>query len=100
MQAWRQQDVAWQDRSNPVTAAAYQAVRLWQDAVAGMELILVRYPAGSVTPDHRHPCAHGMVVLEGRLHTQSGVFGPGDVIWYAEGERGSHGATAEGPVMA
>ena len=58
----------------------------------------MRYPAGQVTPDHSHPCAHGLVVIAGRLLTQDGEFGPGDVVWYPEGMAGSHGATAAGPV--
>lgn len=100
MEAWRAAEALWVARENPVTGARYDIARLMKDAETGMELIRVRYPAGSVTPDHRHPCAHGMIVLEGQLQTQSGVFGPGDVIWYPEGEWGSHGATALGPVVA
>jgi quercetin dioxygenase-like cupin family protein len=92
MQAWRLADVAWQDRGR------HESARLVKDAETGAEAILVRYPAGSVTADHVHPCAHGLMVIAGRLWTQDGTFGPGDVVWYPEGIVGSHGATAEGPV--
>lgn len=92
MQAWRLDDVAWQNRTG------HQSARLVSDAETGAEVVLVRYPAGSVTPDHIHPCAHGPVVIDGQLFTQSGDYGPGDVVWYPEGSVGSHGATAQGPV--
>lgn len=92
MQAWRLSDVAWQDR------AGHQSARLVKDSDTGAEAILVRYPSGSVSPAHTHPCAHGLLVIEGRLFTQSGEFGPGDLVWYPEGAVGSHGATAKGPV--
>jgi quercetin dioxygenase-like cupin family protein len=92
MQAWRLAETAWRDR------AGHQSARLIKDGETGAEAILVRYPAGSVTPDHHHPCAHGLVVIEGRLFTQDGEFGPGDVVWYPEGAVGQHGATAAGPV--
>lgn len=93
-------EAAWQDRVNPVTGAPYRSARLVKAEGTGAEAILVRYPAGSVTPDHNHPCAHGLMVLSGRLLTQDGTFGPGDMVWYAAGEWGSHGATAEGEVTA
>jgi quercetin dioxygenase-like cupin family protein len=99
MEVWHKDGALWGARVNP-SGAPYEVARLLKDPVAGMELIRVRYAPGSVTPDHRHPCAHGLVVLEGQLLTQSGIFGPGDVVWYAEGEWGSHGATALGPVTA
>lgn len=92
MQAWRMADVAWRDREG------HQSARLIKDAETGAEAILVRYPAGHWTPDHSHPCAHGLVVIEGTLFTQSGDFGPGDVVWYPEGMVGQHGATSAGPV--
>jgi quercetin dioxygenase-like cupin family protein len=92
MQAWRLDETDWTDRG------PHQSARLVQDAETGAEAILVRYPAGSVTPDHTHPCAHGLVVIDGRLWTQDGEFGPGDVVWYPEGAVGRHGATKVGPV--
>jgi len=55
---------------------------LLRDAETGAEVILVRYRAGCVTPDHTHSCAHGLLVIDERLATQSGDFGPGDVVWY------------------
>lgn len=91
MQSWRLNDIPWRDREG------HQSARLLQDPETGAEAILVRYPAGSVTPDHTHPCAHGLVVLAGQLATQGGIFGPGDVVWYPEGSPGHHGATKAGP---
>jgi quercetin dioxygenase-like cupin family protein len=92
MQAWRLAEANGRDRSG------HHSARLIKDADTGVEAILVRYPAGRVTADHTHPCAHGLVVIEGRLFTQDGEFGPGDVVWYPEGVVGCHGATEAGPV--
>jgi quercetin dioxygenase-like cupin family protein len=100
MLAFRLAETPWYDRTNPVTGAPYQSARLLKDAETGVEAIFVRYPAGSVTEDHTHPCAHGLLVISGQLQTQDGLFGPGDLVWYPEGSIGRHGATAEGPVTA
>ena len=97
MLEFRLTDTDWQDRTNP-EGDPYQTARLFSDADTGMATIYVRYPAGSVTPDHTHPCGHGLLVIEGRLLTQTGSFGPGDLVWYSEGSIGHHGATADGPV--
>ena len=95
MQAWRLADTPWMDRTNPVTGLPYQSARLMQDADTGVEVIMVHYPAGSVTPLHEHTCGHGLLVIAGVLETQDGAFGPGDLVWYPEGSVGTHGAGAE-----
>ena len=67
-------------------------------AETGMEIRLVRYPAGVINPPHTHPCGHGMYVLEGTLVTHRGSFGPGSFVWFPEGEVMEHGASADGDV--
>src|ERR1051325_197157 len=69
--------------------------KLFIDPDTGMEVRLVRYPAGIINPLHTHPCAHGMYVLEGRLATHDGQYGPGHFVWFPEGSAMEHGATAE-----
>lgn len=71
---------------------------LFSDPETGMMVRLVRYPAGVINPRHTHPCGHGMYVLEGRLVTHKGTFGPGSFVWFPEGEAMEHGASAEGDV--
>lgn len=100
MRAWRLDQTPWKSRNHPVNDAPYFSSRLMQDAETGIEAIMVHYPAGSVTPAHDHPCGHGLVVISGKLVTQDGNFGPGDVVWYPEGAVGTHGAAADGPVTA
>ena len=97
MLSFRLGQTRWQDRVNP-KGDPYQSAQLLSDPDTGMAAIYVRYPAGSVTPDYIHPCALGILVIEGRLLTQGSDFGPGDLVWYPEGCIGHHGATAEGPV--
>ncbi len=71
---------------------------LLQDPDTGMEIRLLRYPAGVVIPWHTHSCAHGMYVLEGTLVTHAGSYGPGSFVWFPESMAMSHGASAESDV--
>jgi hypothetical protein len=41
-----------------------------------------------------------MYILEGTLVTQKGSFGPGQFVWFPEGEIMEHGASTEGDVTA
>jgi quercetin dioxygenase-like cupin family protein len=92
--------VSW--RENPIEhiGRSFQVKRLFNDPDTGMGVALLRYPAGLINPLHSHPCGHGMYVLEGKLVTHRGVFGPGNFVWFPEGEQMEHGATAEEDVVA
>ncbi len=89
----------WEERFNPALAKAIYRKNLITDPDTGMEIRLVKYPAGVVNPRHTHPCAHGMYVLEGTLVTHAGSFGPGSFVWFPEGESMEHGATPERDVV-
>jgi quercetin dioxygenase-like cupin family protein len=89
----------WEERFNEKIGAALYRKNLFTDPETGMEIRLVRYPAGIVNPLHTHPCAHGMYVLEGTLVTHAGKFGPGSFVWFPEGEPMEHGASAEQDVV-
>ena len=65
---------------------------LHQDPQTGHVVLLVRYPAGSVNPGHRHPVGHGMYVLQGRLVTHRGVFERDAFVWFPPNETMMHGA--------
>ena len=88
----------WEERFNDKIGAALYRKNLSEDPETGMEVRLVRYPAGIVNPRHTHPCAHGMYVLEGTLVTHDGRYGPGYFVWFPEGLEMEHGASAEGDV--
>jgi len=88
----------WAERFNEKLGRALLRKDLYTDPESGMEIRLVRYPAGVVNPAHTHPCGHGMYVLEGTLVTHKGRFGPGTFVWFPEGEVMEHGASAEGDV--
>lgn len=88
----------WEERKiDPTGDPVFRKV-LHTDADTGMEVRLVRYPAGVINPDHTHPCAHGMYILEGTLVTHAGRHEPGEFVWFPEGETMQHGATAEADV--
>jgi quercetin dioxygenase-like cupin family protein len=90
---------AWEERFNEHIGKMLFRKNLYTDPQNGMEIRLVRYPAGIINPLHTHPCGHGMYVLEGQLVTHRGTFGPGSFVWFPEGEAMEHGASAEGDVI-
>jgi quercetin dioxygenase-like cupin family protein len=89
-------DMPWEERFNDKIGRALFRKELFSDPETGMMVRLVRYPAGVINPRHTHPCGHGMYVLEGRLVTHKGSYGPGSFVWFPEGEVMEHGASAEG----
>ncbi len=86
-------NLPWEERPNAHTGQSYYRKMLVQDPDTGVRINLAHYPAGNTTPWHTHPCAHGMYVLEGTLHTPEGDYGPGCFVWYPEGTLAQHGAT-------
>jgi quercetin dioxygenase-like cupin family protein len=73
---------------------------IFQDTDTGMGVYMIRYPAGTINPHHTHPCGHGMYVLQGTLVTHKGQYGPGCFVWFPEGGHMTHGASADGDVVA
>lgn len=90
-------DLPWSDKLNE-RDQPYQYATLMTDEDTGMFVRYYTYYAGTVTPAHTHPCAHGMYVLSGTLHTNVGDYGPGSFVWFPEGSVGEHGATETGDV--
>jgi quercetin dioxygenase-like cupin family protein len=88
----------WEERFNEKLGRALYRKDLITDPDTGMEVRLVRYPAGVINVRHTHPCAHGMYVLEGILVTHAGRHGPGCFVWFPEATVMEHGASAEGDV--
>lgn len=88
----------WEERFNETIGRALYRKNLVADPDTGMEIRLVRYPAGVINPLHTHHCAHGMYVLEGNLVTNDGSYGPGTFVWFPEGMAMEHGAAPEGDV--
>jgi len=88
----------WEPRFNEHLGKTLYRKNLIEDPETGMEVRLVRYPAGVINTRHTHPCAHGMFVLEGTLVTNQGRFGPGHFVWFPEGMVMEHGAAAEADV--
>ena len=85
----------WEERYQAALGKSNFRKLLLQDPDTGMEIRLLRYPAGFTATWHTHPCAHGMYVLEGTLVTHDGEYGPGHFVWFPEGSLMVHGATAD-----
>ena len=86
--------VPWREVPLPSKQNLYTKTLL-ADTQTGTGVDLLRYPAGVVTPVHTHPHGHGMYILQGKLVTNHGTFGPGMFVWFPEGEAIYHGATAD-----
>ena len=89
----------WEERYNEFLGKTLYRKNLITDPETGMEIRIVKYPAGVINKLHTHPCAHGMYVLEGTLVTHAGSFGPGNFVWFPEGETMEHGATTNEDVV-
>src|SRR4051812_793528 len=70
-------EMPWEERFNERIGKSLFRKNLYTDQETGMEIRLVRYPAGIINPTHTHPCGHGMYVLEGTRVTHAGSFPPG-----------------------
>ena len=88
----------WEERFNEKIGRPLFRKDLFSDPETGVMIRLVRYPAGVVPPQHTHPCGHGMFVLEGKLVTHEGTYGPGTFVWFPEGIVMEHGASPEADV--
>ncbi len=88
----------WEASFNPRLGVSLGRLMLRKDPATGAEIRMIRYPRGVVNPAHTHPCGHGIFVLEGRLRTHAGTYGPGTWVWFPKGEVMEHGATEEGDV--
>jgi quercetin dioxygenase-like cupin family protein len=92
-------ELPWEERFNSKLQQVIFRKDLLDDRQTGVVIRLVRYPAGLVNPLHTHPCGHGIYVLEGRLVTHKGTYGPGSFVWFPEGAPMEHGASPEGDAV-
>jgi quercetin dioxygenase-like cupin family protein len=93
-------DIEWTEMLLEQIGRPFYVRPLLDEPETGMSVVMLRYPAGFTNPHHTHPCGHGMYVLEGRLVTHRGEFGPGTFVWFPEGEPMQHGASSDGDMIA
>ena len=86
-------ELPWVEKPNEKVPGSHYSKSLINDEETGVKISITKYPAGFINPKHTHPCAHGMYVLKGILHTSKGDFGPDSFVWFPEGETMWHGAT-------
>jgi len=86
-------ELEWIEKPNEKVGKSLFKKDLIDDEETGIKINITKYPAGFINPKHNHPCAHGMYVLKGILHSSKGDFGPGSFVWFPEGETMWHGAT-------
>ncbi len=70
----------WDLNHNPNLRIEMGRLMLWKDPDTGAEIRMIRYPKGVLNPEHTHPGGHGIFVLEGKLLTHKGTYGPGTWI--------------------
>lgn len=84
----------WFYRMASTSGKLFSKKALHQDKDTGMEINLMRYPAGFTTECHAHPCSQGFYIIQGQFHSDQMIYGPGTMLWYPEGCIAEHGATA------
>jgi quercetin dioxygenase-like cupin family protein len=89
----------WDLSHNPKLGIDLGRLMLRKDPDSRAEIRMIRYPKGVLNPEHTHPCGHGIFVLEGKLQTHNGTYGPGTWVWFPQGETMEHGATDEGDMV-
>ena len=72
---------------------------LFEDLRSGASASKLKYEAVFTNTWHSHSTGHGMYVLDGILRTNKGEYGPGEFVWFPEGERMFHGATEDNDVI-
>ena len=72
---------------------------LYKDPASGEEHYVVRYPAGVKGRVHTHTAGHTIVVLEGRLHANGQVIGPGAYAHFPGGEEMQHQSGGDGDCL-
>jgi quercetin dioxygenase-like cupin family protein len=93
-------DIEWTEMLLAQIGRPFYVRPLLDEPETGMSVVMLRYPAGFTNPHHTHPCGHGMYVLEGKLVTHRGEFGPGMFVWFPEGEPMQHGASPDADMVA
>ena len=89
----------WDLSHNPKLGIDLGRLMLRKDPDSRAEIRMIRYPKGVLNPEHTHPCGHGIFVLEGKLQTHNGTYGPGTWVWFPQGETMEQGATDEGDMV-
>jgi hypothetical protein len=99
LQVFDSRAMPWEGRFIPQLGKSLFAKRFLEDPETGVTVRLVKYPAGFTNTWHTRPYAHGMNVLEDRLVTHDGAFGPSTFVWFPEGMKMRHGAARTEDVM-
>lgn len=98
VQSWNPNTMPWEVRHIDELDADLAVKPLVSDPDTGMSVMKLKYFAGFTNTWHTHHCAHGMYVLDGVLKTSAGSFGPGEFVWFPEGQVMEHGATQDNDV--
>jgi len=93
--AVRADDLTWAPNQLFRDKVSYFMKPLFRHPKTDDSVMLVRYPAGQMQPPHIHSHGHGIYVLQGKLVTHKGTYGPGTFVWFPPNEVVSHGASAD-----
>lgn len=79
----------WEKKTEP-DGKTFETRNLITDPDTGMFVNVSHLPAGCSRAEHKYPImAHGVYVVEGKLKTGDGVYGPGTLLWCPAGYEGS-----------
>jgi quercetin dioxygenase-like cupin family protein len=80
-------------------SVVYDMKFLYKDPGTHEVAMVLRYPAGQMNSNHVHSYGHAMYVLQGKLVTHRGTYGPGNFVWFPPNEVVSHGASPDEDVV-
>ena len=86
----------WEERFNEKIGRALYRKNLIEDAETGMEIRLVRYPAGVINPRTHSPVCPWDVCVRRNLGHSFRKLWTGSFVWFPEGTTMEHGASASG----
>jgi quercetin dioxygenase-like cupin family protein len=93
-------------QAQAINSAPHFTGTVRRDALIGatepgrLQAALVSFEPGARTHWHTHPCGQMLVIVSGRCRAQTlggqiEELGPGDVAWFAPGEKHWHGAAPD-----
>lgn len=89
----------WEKRTEESGTTWYEKV-LYDDPDTGLNIRLVKIPAGTDAVCRVNSCGQGLFVLTGTLQTYEGAYGTGNFLWFPKGETAAHGAGPEDDLTA
>jgi hypothetical protein len=82
------EDIDWDEGDILTLPEGVMAKVINQNEAEGRADMFIRFPEGYIEPEHTHEAAHGVLILDGEMHTHGHVLTSGDYVY---GQKEPHG---------